>query len=244
MERDMASFVRNILTSLTYEQAMPPPGGDQIVALGKLDQRLAGFAQNGAGARTAIMIQPGDCDVWNGNPRDQPGLTPESCRSLIDSIASEDGNRIPVLVRLNGAEAERPYELLVGSRRRFAVDWLNHNGRPELRLSALIVDLSDEEAFRLADIENRERADITELDRARRLSECGRPLLWRRPSRAWPTRSISPTASSAGCFRWRSFPRKSSQPSPPRTSCACAIPKCSRRCCAASTRMRLSSRKH
>ena len=163
----MASFVRNILTSLTYEQDVPAQHGDQSGALSKLDERLAGFMPGSANTRTAIQIQPGDCIVWDGNPRDQPGLTPESCRSLIESIASEGGNRIPVLVRLTGANADRPYELLVGSRRRFAVDWLNHNGRPELRLNALIVDLSDEEAFRLADIENRERADITELDRAR-----------------------------------------------------------------------------
>jgi ParB family chromosome partitioning protein len=94
-------------------------------------------------------------------------LNPDSCRSLIESIAAEGGNRIPVLVRHNPDASEQPYQLLVGSRRRFAIDWLNHNGRPELRLNALIVDLSDEEAFRLADIENRERADICELDRAR-----------------------------------------------------------------------------
>ncbi len=164
----MASFVRNILTSLTYEPELPvQPHGDHAGALSKLDERLAGFAQTGASPRTAIQIQPGECVVWDGNPRDQPGLTPESCRSLIESIANEGGNRIPVLVRLNGASADQPYELLVGSRRRFAVDWLNRNGRPDLRLNALIVDLSDEEAFRLADIENRERTDITELDRAR-----------------------------------------------------------------------------
>jgi len=166
-ERDMTSFVKNLLTSLNYEPALSAPTAAELGALNKLDERLAGFVQNGGGTRTAIQIQPGDCTVWDGNPRDQPGLNPESCRSLIESIANEGGNCIPVLVRLNGSDSERPYELLVGSRRRFAIDWLNHNGRPELRLNALIVDLSDEEAFRLADIENRERADITELDRAR-----------------------------------------------------------------------------
>ncbi len=165
----MGGFMRDILTTLSYEPTPAPAdmasgAGD---ALSRLDQRLVGLGQAGGGQRTTLRIQPDDCSVWEGNPRDQPGLTAESCRSLIESIAAEGGNRIPVLVRLNGPDAGRPYELLVGSRRRFATDWLNHNGRPELRLNALIVDLSDEEAFRLADIENRERADITELDRAR-----------------------------------------------------------------------------
>jgi len=163
----MAGFVRDILTTLSYEPHAAEPLGADGEALSRLDQRLAGFTQGSARARTAISIRPSDCSVWDGNPRDVPGLSAESCRSLIESIAQEDGNRIPVLVRRNPPGADFPYQLLVGSRRRFSVDWLNHNGRPEIRLTALIVDLTDEEAFRLADIENREREDITELDRAR-----------------------------------------------------------------------------
>jgi ParB family chromosome partitioning protein len=163
----MGSFVRDILTTLSYEpdpaEALKAEGEE----LSRLDQRLAGFVQGSGRIRTAISIRPADCSVWDGNPRDVPGLSSETCRSLIESIAQEDGNRIPVLVRNNPPGSELPYELLVGSRRRFAIDWLNHNGRPEIRLNAMIVDLSDEEAFRLADIENRERQDITELDRAR-----------------------------------------------------------------------------
>lgn len=163
----MAGFVRDILTTLSYEPHAAEPLGVDGEALTRLDQRLAGFTQGSGRARTAISIRPSDCSVWDGNPRDVPGLSAESCRSLIESIAQEDGNRIPVLVRRNPPGADHPYQLLVGSRRRFSVDWLNHNGRPEIRLTALIVDLTDEEAFRLADIENREREDITELDRAR-----------------------------------------------------------------------------
>lgn len=162
----MVAFIRDLLTTLSFEPAPMEQGPERDAALSRLDQRLAHFAQDGLGMRTTLSIQPDECTVWDGNPRDQPGLTVESCRSLIESIQAEGGNRIPVLVRLNPTGSERPYQLLVGSRRRFAVDWLNHNGRPELRLTALVVDLSDEEAFRLADIENRERADISELDRA------------------------------------------------------------------------------
>lgn len=162
----MGNFVRDILTTLSYE-----PDPDRSLAgegeeLSRLDQRLSGFG-HGNGRRAAISIRPGDCSVWDGNPRDVPNLSYESCRSLIESIAQEDGNRIPVLLRRNPPGSDVPYELLVGSRRRFATDWLNHNGRPEIRLSALVVEMTDEEAFRLADIENREREDITELDRAR-----------------------------------------------------------------------------
>lgn len=164
----MANFMRDVLNTLSYEPDPAQISTQGTAELSKLDRRLAGFVQGGWGRKhTAISIRPGDCSVWDGNPRDVPRLSYDGCRTLIDSIAQEEGNRIPVLVRVNPPGAEQPYELLVGSRRRFAVDWLNNNGRPEIRLNAMIVELSDEEAFRLADIENREREDITELDRAR-----------------------------------------------------------------------------
>lgn len=163
----MAGFLRDILTTLSYEPAPAELLATDAKALSQLDERLSGISQGGMRSRGAISIRPSDCAVWDGNPRDVPALSAENCRSLIESIALEDGNRIPVLVRHNPPGGDLPYQLLVGSRRRFAIDWLNHNGRPEIRLNALIVDMSDEEAFRLADIENRERQDITELDRAR-----------------------------------------------------------------------------
>jgi ParB family chromosome partitioning protein len=162
----MAGFMREILNTLSYD---PPSAMANVEAsaLSRLDQRLAGLTPGTGGAKAVIKLRPRECDVWNGNPRDVPGLNAVNCRSLIESIAAEGGNRIPVLVRATAPGSALPYELLVGSRRRFSVDWLNHNGRPEIFLNALVVELTDEEAFRLADIENRERQDISELDRAR-----------------------------------------------------------------------------
>lgn len=161
----MANFIRDLLTTLSPEPARA--GTAEQEALTRLDERLTSFADSSVQGAAPLLVRAADCAVWDGNPRDQPGLNADSCRSLIESIAAEGGNHIPALIRINRPEAALPYQLLVGSRRRFAIDWLNHNGRPELRLSALVVDMSDEEAFRLADIENRERADICELDRAR-----------------------------------------------------------------------------
>ena len=163
----MVALIREMMATLSRDGKTGRAAMAEQEALGRLDDRLTSFAEARIDSRAPMLIRPDECVVWDGNPRDQPGLNPDSCRSLIESIAAEGGNRIPVLVRLNPGASEQPYQLLVGSRRRFAIDWLNHNGRPELRLNALLVELSDEEAFRLADIENRERADICELDRAR-----------------------------------------------------------------------------
>ena len=163
----MVALIREMMATLSRDGKTGRAAMAEQEALGRLDDRLTSFAEARIDSRAPMLIRPDECVVWDGNPRDQPGLNPDSCRSLIESIAAEGGNRIPVLVRSNSGASEQPYQLLVGSRRRFAIDWLNHNGRPELRLNALLVELSDEEAFRLADIENRERADICELDRAR-----------------------------------------------------------------------------
>ena len=43
--------------------------------------------------------------------------------------------------------------------------WLNANHYPDIELVGIIEDLDDEAAFRLADIENREREDISDLER-------------------------------------------------------------------------------
>jgi ParB family chromosome partitioning protein len=58
-----------------------------------------------------------------------------------------------------------PYELVTGTRRHWAIAWLNANHYPDIELIAIIEDLDDEAAFRLADIENREREDISDLER-------------------------------------------------------------------------------
>ena len=55
-----------------------------------------------------------------------------------------------------------PYEVICGARRHFAISWLRANNYPQFRY-----DLTDEEAFRLADIENRDRADLSDYERAR-----------------------------------------------------------------------------
>lgn len=114
--------------------------------------------------RPTIKLKPAECSVWPGNARDYALLTEDRVRSLIDSIQAENGNRIPVVVRRT-PQAELQYELVIGTRRHWAISWLNAHHFPEIELVAIIEDLDDEAAFRLADIENREREDISDLER-------------------------------------------------------------------------------
>lgn len=116
--------------------------------------------------RLTIRLRPDECSIWPGNAREYANLSYERCASLIDSIKEENGNREPVVVRRT-SEAEKPYELIVGTRRHFSVSWLRENNHANIDLIARIETLDDEGAFRLADIENREREDVTDLERAR-----------------------------------------------------------------------------
>lgn len=116
--------------------------------------------------RPTIRLKPAECSIWPGNARDYEALSYERCASLIDSIREEGTNREPVVVRRT-PNAEQAYELIVGTRRHFCIAWLNAHNHSEIELVARIETLDDEAAFRLADLENREREDVTDLERAR-----------------------------------------------------------------------------
>lgn len=114
--------------------------------------------------KPSIRLKPSECSIWPGNARDYAQLTQDRLSSLINSLQAENGNRIPVVVRRT-PKAELPYELVIGTRRHWATSWLNANHYPDIELVAIIEDIDDEAAFRLADIENREREDISDLER-------------------------------------------------------------------------------
>jgi len=116
--------------------------------------------------RPTIKLSPAECSIWPGNARDYQELSEDRLRTLIESIQAENGNKIPVVVRRT-PKAPLPYELIIGTRRHWAVSWLNANHYPDIDLVGIIDDLDDEAAFRLADIENREREDISDLERGR-----------------------------------------------------------------------------
>lgn len=128
-------------------------------------KRLEGFGEAARMLkRPTIRLKPSECSIWPGNGRDYGLLTEDRMRSLIDSIQAENGNKIPVVVRRT-PKGPLPYELVIGTRRHWAVSWLNANLYPDIDLVAIIDDIDDEAAFRLADIENREREDICDLER-------------------------------------------------------------------------------
>ena len=62
--------------------------------------------------------------------------------------------------------ARRINEVICGARRHWTITWLRANNYPRFRYLIEERELTDEEAFRLADIENRDREDISDYERA------------------------------------------------------------------------------
>ena len=127
-----------------------------------LDARVSGAVEE----KVLHWVDPAECRMWAGHNRAYDLLTEERCRDLIDGIRAQGRQEFPAIVR-PAAEGPQRYEVICGARRHFAVSWLRANGYTQFRYLIEVRDLSDEEAFRLADIENREREDLSDYERAR-----------------------------------------------------------------------------
>jgi ParB family chromosome partitioning protein len=115
--------------------------------------------------KTLRWIEPSDARMWERHNRDYALLNEDNCRDLIDGIKSQGRQEFPAIVRkISGAGTT--FEVICGARRHFAISWLRANNYTQFKYLVEVRDLSDEEAFRLADIENRDRTDISDYERA------------------------------------------------------------------------------
>lgn len=131
------------------------------------ESALARIASGEVKQVTQVQINPARVRVWPGNARSYEHLTEANCRELIDAIIAEGGQKVPAIVRRVEGDPQHDYEVIAGTRRHWAIGWLRTHSYPDMRFLAQIHDLDDEAAFRLADIENRARKDVSDLERAR-----------------------------------------------------------------------------
>ena len=131
-------------------------------------KRSTGLAERLSGEReekTLQWVDPAECRMWERHNRDYALLNEENCRDLIDGLKSQGRQEFPAIVRRLEGE-EHAYEVICGARRHFAVSWLRAHNFTNFKYLIEVRDLTDEEAFRLADIENRDRVDISDYERA------------------------------------------------------------------------------
>lgn len=181
MSKRQSDYLSSLLSdpAPTPTETSPAPEPLPSPAAPSAPQRLAGttlLARESALARiatgevkqvTQLLLDPARVRIWPGNARHQASLTEESCRDLIDSILAEGGQKVPVVVRRLADDPAHDYELIAGTRRHWSISWLRSNSYPDILLLAQVQNLDDESAFRLADLENRARRDVSDFERAR-----------------------------------------------------------------------------
>lgn len=120
---------------------------------------------------TQLLLDPTRVRIWPGNARSYQHLTEESCRELIDSLIAEGGQKVPAVVRRIDGDPTHDFEVIAGTRRHWSISWLRAHSYPEMQFVAHVANLDDEAAFRLADLENRARKDVSDLERARNYAD-------------------------------------------------------------------------
>lgn len=109
-------------------------------------------------------LDPKSCSVFKLNGREQGPFNLAKHKKLIENIR-EHGQQVPVIVRRSSTAGR--YQLIAGTRRLRAVEYLNGTERRDRQLLAEVRELSDQEAWILAQAENSERTDISTLEKAR-----------------------------------------------------------------------------
>ena len=155
----------DILSGLAAEQARTPAaaGTRFLKRSTTIGDRLSGELEE----KTLHWVDPAECRMWAGHNRAYDLLNADNCRDLIDGIRAQGRQEFPAIVRRAPGADGTSYEVICGARRHFAVSWLRANNYPQFKYLIEVRDLTDEEAFRLADIENRDREDISDFERAR-----------------------------------------------------------------------------
>lgn len=180
MSKRQSAYLTSLLSDAapaagdTAETSAPLPSPDAppahrvaSTALLARESALARLATGEVKQVTQLLLDPARVRIWPGNARHQASLTEDNCRDLIDSILAEGGQKVPVIVRRLSDDPEHDYELIAGTRRHWTISWLRANNYPDTLLLAQVHNLDDESAFRLADLENRARRDVSDFERAR-----------------------------------------------------------------------------
>ena len=107
-----------------------------------------------------LLVETSQCKIWEKHNRAFELLNDIRCKDLIDQFKETGKQEFPGIVRLIENEGEIKYEIICGARRFWTSKYLGWKYFVEIR------ELSDEEAFRLSDVENRARVDISDYERA------------------------------------------------------------------------------
>lgn len=138
-----------------------------VGVLGSRTNRLADLASGTVVDNPQELVDPARCRIWERHNRDYRALNERRCGDLIETIVAQGKQEVPAIVRRVSGDPDHDFEVICGARRHWTVSWLRNNNYPDIRYLIEIRNLTDEQAFRISDLENRAREDLTDVERAR-----------------------------------------------------------------------------
>ena len=176
MSRKQNDYLAELLAEPTEvepqrEVISSAPVRERGLSLLSRETALARVASGEVRQVTQLALDPARCRIWTGNARAYGRLNEAACRDLIDSLIAEGGQKVPAIIRRVEEDADYDYEVVAGTRRHWAISWLRANSYPDMTFVAQVHALDDEAAFRIADVENRARSDVSDIERARNYAQ-------------------------------------------------------------------------
>ena len=165
MSKGNRGFGSSLTEGLDDEELDASAPSESIMA--SRSQTLARLATGKVVTARTEWVDPVRCRPWRLHNRDIDHLDEETCRDLIDAFLSAKKQRIPAIVRRLQNDPDHDFEIIAGVRRWWTVQWLRAHHHPDFEYLVTIQHVSDEEAFRVSDIENRSRKDISDWERAK-----------------------------------------------------------------------------
>lgn len=166
----MATGNRGFAQGLTTGSAPNPAGAGRLPPrtgiLSSRDNRLAELTAGKTVTRVHELVDPASCRVWSGHNRDYAALNEDTCADLIESFRAQGRQEVPAIVRRVADDPHHAFEVVCGARRHWTATWMRAHDDPQFRFLIEPRELTDEEAFRLADLENRSRRDLSDYERA------------------------------------------------------------------------------
>jgi ParB family chromosome partitioning protein len=152
------------------DDAGPQPEAPTRLPSSILASRQSRMSELAAGAvvgRAVEQVDPARCRIWSEHNRDYAKLNEERCADLIESFKAQGRQEFPAIVRRVQDEPGIDFEVISGARRHWTVSWLRQHNYADFRYLVEVRELTDEEAFRISDLENRARDDLSDIERAR-----------------------------------------------------------------------------
>ena len=127
--------------------------------LGKRQEAVAAVASGKVKTIKIFEHDPQRIRPWSGHNRHYDALSKERCSDLIEGFRRA-GQQFPAIVRAVSDSDEYDFEFICGARRHWTAAYLKRDLIIEVR------NIDDRDAFLLQDIENRDREDISDYERA------------------------------------------------------------------------------